>query len=160
MPEARFFMSQLSETQRDRQASFGFLLQLLARRMDNLMKQKLAEIDIDIKIFANLRMLSDKDGINQRELGRLMEFPEYHTSRKVDALVETGFVERRPDPTSRRSVLIFLTDKGREKAKQLPALISAVNNEFLEGLGDEDRQQLIQLLQKVAKIPKDGDLDL
>ncbi|MEM8611021.1 MAG: MarR family transcriptional regulator [Cyanobacteria bacterium P01_H01_bin.105] len=153
-------MLQLSKTQRDRQASFGFLLQLLTRRMDSRMKQKLAEIDIDLKIFANLRMLSDKDGINQRELGRLMEFPEYHTSRNVDALVKAGFVERRPDPNSRRSVLIFLTSKGREKAKQLPKLISEVNNDFLEVLADEERQQLIHLLKKVAKIPKDGDLAL
>ena len=160
MSENRFFMSQLSKTQRDRQNSFGFLLQLLARRMDNLMKEKLAGIDIDLKIFANLRMLSDKDGINQRELGRLMEFPEYHTSRNVDALVKAGFVERCPDPNSRRSVLIFLTDKGREKAKQLPKLVAEVNDDFLEVLDIQERKQLIQLLQKVAKIPEEGDLAL
>ena len=160
MPENRFFMSQLSKTQRGRQNSFGFLLQLLARRMDNLMKQKLAGIDIDLKIFANLRMLSDKDGINQHELGRLMEFPEYHTSRNVDALVKAGFAERRPDPNSRRSVLIFLTNTGREKAKQLPKLIAEVNHEFLEVLDIQERQQLIRLLQKAAGIPEDGDLAL
>ena len=153
-------MSQLSRTQRERQASFGFLLQLLARRMDNLMKQELAGSDIDMRIFANLRILSDRDGIKQRELGRLIEFPEYYTSRSVDALVKAGFVERRPDPNSRRSVLIFLTDKGREKTQQLPELVAKVNEEFLDVLDDEEKQQLIQLLQKVAKIPKGGELAL
>ena len=142
-------MSELSKTQRERQSSFGFLLQLLARRMDNLMKQRLSEIDIDVKIFANLRMLSDKDGINQRELGRLLEFPEYHTSRNVDALVKAGFAERRPDPNSRRSVLIFLTSKGREKAKQLPKIIASVNSEFLTTLDLQEKQQIIKLLQTV-----------
>lgn len=148
-------MSQLSKVQRERQASFGFLLQLLARRMDNLMKQRLSEIDIDMKTFANLRMLSEKDGINQRELGRLMEFPDYFTSRSVDALVEAGFAERRPDPGSRRSVLIFLTSKGRKKAQQLPKIVSSVNSEFLEALNNDERQQVIRLLQKVANIPED-----
>lgn len=148
-------MSQLSKVQRERQASFGFLLQLLARRMDNLMKQRLSEIDIDMKTFANLRMLSEKDGINQRELGRLMDFPDYFTSRSVDALVEAGFAERRPDPSSRRSVLIFLTSKGRKKAQQLPKIISSANNEFLEALNNNERQQVIRLLQKVANIPED-----
>ncbi|MEM6610870.1 MAG: MarR family transcriptional regulator [Cyanobacteria bacterium P01_C01_bin.72] len=150
----------MSKTQRERQSSFGFLLQLLARRMNNLMKQQLSEIDIDLKTFANLRMLSDRDGINQRELGRLLEFPEYHTSRNVDALVKAGFVERRPDPNSRRSILIFLTDKGRKKAKQLPKIISSVNNEFLTALDEKERQQVVLLLQKVANIPEDGDLTL
>ena len=156
----RFIMSKLSKTQRERQSSFGFLLQLLARRMDNLMKQRLSEIGIDVKVFANLRMLSDKDGINQRELGRLLEFPEYHTSRNVDALVKAGFVERRPDPNSRRSVLIFLTDKGREKAKLLPKIIAEVNREFMNALDEKEKQEAVRLLQKVANIPEDGDLNL
>lgn len=153
-------MSKLSKTQRERQSSFGFLLQLLSRRMDNLMKQRLSEIDIDLKTFANLRMLSDGDGINQRELGRLLEFPEYHTSRNVDSLVEAGFVERRPDPHSRRSVLIFLTNKGREKAKQLPKIISSVNTEFLQTLNEHEKQQIVWLLQKVANISEDADSTL
>lgn len=153
-------MSQLSKAQRERQASFGFLLQLLARRMDNLMKQRLSEVDIDLKTFANLRMLSEKDGINQRELGRLMEFPDYFTSRSVDALVEAGLVERRPDPSSRRSVLIFLTSKGRKKAQQLPKIVSSVNNEFLEALNGHEKRQVIQLLQKVANIPEDSNPNL
>ncbi len=148
---------QISRTQRQRQSSFGFLLQLLARRMDNLMKERLAEIGVDKKIFANLRMLSDREGINQRELGRLLEFPEYHTSRNVDALVEAGFVERRPDPKSRRSVLIFLTEKGRKKAAELPGVIAAVNEEFLAHMNAAERQEVVRLLRRAAKIPEDGD---
>ena len=150
-------MAQLSKTQRGRQSSFGFLLQLLDRRMDGLMKQRLAEIDVDLKIFANLRMLADNDGINQRELCRLLEFPEYYTSRNVDALVNAGYVERRPDPHSRRSVLIFLTDKGRKTAAKLPKIISSVNKDFMKALNYEERAQLVSLLQKVANIPKNGD---
>ena len=153
-------MSKLSKTQRERQSSFGFLLQLLARRMDKLMKQRLSEIDIDLKTFISLRMLSDGDGINQRELGRLLDFPEYQTSRNVDALVKTGFVERRPDPNSRRSVLIFLTNKGREKVKYLPKIISSVNRDFLTVLDEQEKKQAVKLLQKIAKIPEDGDPNL
>lgn len=150
-------MSKLSKTQRERQSSFGFLLQLLTRRMDKLMKQRLSEIDIDLKTFVSLRMLSDGDGIKQRELGRLLDFPEYQTSRNVDSLVKAGFVERRPDPNSRRSVLIFLTNKGREKVKQLPKIISSVNRDFLKALDEQERKQAVKLLQKVANIPEDGD---
>ncbi len=150
-------MTQISEAQRRRQSSFGFLMQLLARRIDQDMKLRLAEIGIDVKVFSNLMLLSEKDGITQRELGRLLEFPEYFTSRTVDVLVEKGFAERRPDPDSRRSILVYLTPKGRKKAKELPGIISQVNLSYLKPLELEERTQLIKLLHKVADIDQDGD---
>lgn len=115
------------------------------------MKEQLAKIGIDKKIFSNLMLLLEKDGITQRELGRLLEFPEYFTSRTVDVLVDKGFVERRADPNSRRTTLVYLTDKGRETAKQLPPIIGAVNADYLAPLNIEERKQMISLLQKVAE---------
>lgn len=160
MGRDEFLMTQISEAQRRRQSSLGFLIQILARRIDQEMKQRLAEIGIDTKIFANLMLLSEGDGITQRELGRMLEFPEYYTSRTVDILVAKGLAERRPDPDSRRSVLIFLTSKGREKTKALPSIISAVNSEYLGPLNAKDRQQLVKLLQRVARIDEHGDPNL
>lgn len=143
-------MTQISDAQRRRQSSFGFLIQLLARRIDHDMKDQLAEIDVDVKVFSNLMLLNEKDGITQRELARLLEFPDYFTSRTVDMLVKHGFAERKPDPNSRRTVLVFLTDKGREKARELPKIISAVNGDYLQPLDADERKQLIKLLHKVA----------
>ena len=157
MMEETFIMTEISKAQKERQSSFGFLLQLLARRMDGVMKARLSEIDVDMKIFANLRILAERDGITQRELGRLLDFPEYFTSRNVDLLVEAGFAERRPDPDSRRTVLVYLTKLGRAKAKELPNVVAAANLEFLEPLSKTERQDLIALLHKVARIPTGGD---
>lgn len=140
------------DAEKIRHSSFGFLLQLISRRIDKDMKDELAKLGIDRKVFSNLMMLSEKDGITQRELGRLLEFPEYFTSRTVDVLVEKGFAERRPDPESRRNILVYLTDAGREIAKNLPPIIGSVNESYLEGLTCNEREQLITLLQKVAKI--------
>lgn len=135
-----------------RQSSFGYLLQLIGRRINNDMKLQLADIGIDSKVFSNLMLLSEKDGITQRELGRLLEFPEYFTSRTVDILVENGFAERCPDPASRRTILVYLTDAGRDKAKTLPPIVQCVNESYLEPLTSDERQQLIKLLQKISKI--------
>lgn len=151
-------MTQISESQRRRETSLGFLIQLLARRIDSDMKQRLSDIGIDVKIFSNLMLLSEKDGINQRELGRLLEFPEYFTSRTVDVLVEKGFAERRADPNSRRSILVYLTPKGRKKAMELPTIISEVNARYMKSLTAEKQSLLIQLLHNVADIDH-GDTD-
>jgi len=160
MMESSFIMTQISKAQQNRQSSLGFLVQLLARRIESVMKDELGEIGVDTKIFSNLMMLSEKDGITQRQLGRLLDFPEYYTSRNVDILVEAGYAERRPDPDSRRTVLIYLTETGRKKAKALPTIISSVNSQFMDPLSEKEQQQMIKLLHKVAHIPPGGDPDL
>ena len=152
-------MARLSKGQQECQSSFGHLLQVLARRMNKLMRQRLAEIDIDLKTFASLRMLAGRDGINQRELSKLLEFPGYHTSRSVDALVEHGFVERRPAPNSRRSILIFLPPQGHEKIKQLPDIIDSVNHEFLAHLNEAEKRTTIDLLRKIIYTLEEDDLN-
>ncbi len=145
-------MTQAPEKDGIREHSFGFLIQTLARRIDGDMKERLKEHGVDLKIFANLMFLSIKDGITQREIGNHLNFPDYYTSRNVDALIKEGFAERRPDPTSRRTTLIYLTAKGRKKAAELPDVIRASNEKSLAGLNATEQKQLVRLLQKAAGI--------
>lgn len=109
-------------------------------------------LGVDIKLFAALMLLSEEDGINQRRIGEKLNFPEYFTSRNIDALVEAGFAERRPDPKSRRTILIYLTDSGRAKATQLPAIVKDVNDQIMSGLSHAEKTQVVGLLQKIAGV--------
>lgn len=145
-------MTQTSEARKRRENSFGFLIQTLAKRLDVKMREELKAHDVDLKIFANLMFLAEKDGVNQREIGNTLNFPEYYTSRNVDAMVELGFAERRPDPNSRRSFLIFLTPAGKAKAKELPPVIKRVNDQVLADLSEEERRQVVGLLKRVAGV--------
>lgn len=147
-----FLMTQIKRTKHVREGSFGFLIQTLARDIDTKMKAALREVDVDVKVFANLMLLADEDGINQRTLGEKLNFPEYFTSRNVDALVEAGFAERKPDPNSRRSFLIYLTESGRKKASELPRIVKQVNDDTLSDLNASERQQVVKLLQRAAGI--------
>ena len=145
-------MTQAPETDGIRENSFGFLIQTLARRIDGDMKERLKGHGVDLKIFANLMFLSAKDGVTQREIGNSLNFPDYYTSRNVDALIKEGFAERRPDPNSRRTTLIFLTAKGRKKAAELPDVIRASNEKTLAALSAGERTQVVRLLQKAIGI--------
>ena len=146
-------MTQITKAKGIREGSFGFLVQTIARELDAKLKVALKKVGVEVTIFANLMLLAEEDGVNQRTMGEKLNFPEYFTSRNVDALVKAGFAERRPDPTSRRSFLIFLTDAGRKKAAQLPRIIKRVNDDLLADLTDAERDQLVGLLQKIAGIP-------
>ncbi|UZD90308.1 MarR family winged helix-turn-helix transcriptional regulator [Cognatishimia activa] len=144
------FLMKLSKQPGMRKASLGFLIQIMARRIEDGMKSLLNEHEIDIKNFPNLITLRDHDGLSQRELGRYMDFPEYSTSRHVDSLVRDGYAERRPDPNSRRAVKVHLTKIGREKADLLPGIIRESNRNVLKGLEPEEAEQLLILLQKLV----------
>jgi len=144
-----YLMAQVPDHRRTRETSFGFAIQNIARRLDAEMKRELAEIDLDLKLFANLMVLAEEDNINQSEIGKRLNFPEYYTSRAVDALVEAGYVDRLPDPNSRRTNRIVLTKVGREKANQLPAIVQSVNERFQSNLNPEEQRTLMRLLGKL-----------
>lgn len=145
-----FLMTQITLQDHRREESFGFLIQTIARTIEVKMKAELKTVGVDIRIFANLMALGREDGINQREIGARLNFPDYYTSRNVDALVEAGYAERRPDPDSRRTYLVYLTKAGRAKAKELPAIVARVNDEVLKDLPEKDQAALIGILQTVA----------
>ena len=152
MAWSHYLMTNISRARAAREGSFGFLIQTLARRIDARMKEELKAEGGDIKVFTLLMTLREEDGINQRQLGAKLSFPEYFTSRNVDALVAAGYAERQQDPNSRRSFLVFLTDKGRETAERLPMVVRRVNDETLAHLTEAERKRAVVLLQKVAGI--------
>ena len=152
MKNGYLLMTQVPKARAVREQSFGFLVQSIARGVDAKLKAELSEVGIDVKIFANLMLLWEEDGISQRALAQKLNNPEYFTSRNIDALVAAGFAVRESDPTSRRTYLIHLTDAGRAKAKLLPKIIKRVNDEALADLDAAEKAQLVPLLQKVAGV--------
>ena len=85
---------------------------------------------------------------------RVVTFEGIHSDarRIASGLVDAGLAERRTDPNSRRSYLIYLTKEGRIKADSLPPVIKRVNDEVLAGLTATERQQVVDLLQKATGV--------
>jgi DNA-binding MarR family transcriptional regulator len=61
-------------------------------------------------------------------------------------LEAAGFVERLPDPTDRRVVLIGLTEKGTEEAEGLMADVQEKLIGLVNYLGEENSKTLIHLM--------------
>ena len=66
-----------------------------------------------------LNTLHTEDGITQKELADRCRMDEATISRNLDKLSRSGYLERKPDPASRRSFLICLTEEGRREAETL-----------------------------------------
>jgi DNA-binding MarR family transcriptional regulator len=70
------------------------------------------------------------------------------TSR-LDALEKEGLVRRLRDPGDRRSVLVELTEKGRQKHEQAMAIQAPKEAVLAAALTESEKEQLNSLLRRV-----------
>jgi DNA-binding MarR family transcriptional regulator len=75
-------------------------------------------------------------------------------SRMVDDLVQRGFVARQEDVEDRRMKRVRITDAGDMVIRRLNAARLVGLEEFVERLGDDERQVLGQLLDRLLERPE------
>ena len=68
----------------------------------------------------------------------------------VDSLEERGYVRRERNPDDRRAYLLQLTPEGRRMQVRARKVMLGAEDELLGSLNQSERQQLRELLAKVA----------
>ena len=141
-----------SDIKHVRENSLGWLLKRTSQRMEQTMAKELSKIDLDVKYFAVIMTLWEKEGVTQTELSKAVGVPGYTTTRILDKMEEMQYVQRRLDPNNRRAHRIFLTKQGRDIGKCLPAVVRKANSAFFSSLSTERKDWLVRTLQKVLGI--------
>ena len=98
---------------------------------------------------AVLAALADFGPHVQRDLAVRLAIDPSDMAKIVDELAGAGSVERARDAADRRRVTVTLTDAGRELLAELDAEAVAVQDDVLEPLSEDEREQLDALLRKV-----------
>ena len=96
-----------------------------------------------------LTTLLRHEGVNQGRLAELLDVEPITVCRMVDRLQEAALVERRADPSDRRSWRLFLTLRAHDLLAQLRPLADALIEEALVGIDISDRDRLRDLLDKI-----------
>lgn len=130
----------------DSSANLGFLLHDVARLMRKRFEQHARGLGLTRSQWHALAYLSRNENISQTGLADLLDLEPITLSRTVDRLVDTGFVERVPDPSDRRVWRLRLTKAGRSKLDQVRAPGDKTRAETLEGISEADRARLIGTL--------------
>ena len=71
-------------------------------------------------------------------------------TNRVDRLTERGYVERSPDPSDRRGVLVRLTPAGRRAVDEAFESLLGSERELLSELSESDRRDLAELLRRLS----------
>ena len=85
------------------------------------------------------------------QIGDRVLVPSATMTSTLDLLEGRGWVERRPNPDDRRSLLVEITAAGSAAANQILAGIRKVEVATLSGLTLAEREQLLDLLAKIIE---------
>lgn len=127
-------------------------IQRASRLLERELRANFAKHDLQLWEFDILGTLRRNGPPFQLTAGQLVESAMVTSgaiTNRIDRLVARGLVTREVDPDNRRSVLITLSDKGRELID--PVVVSHVDleAELLSRLGDRDQQRLADLLREL-----------
>jgi len=96
----------------------------------------------------------DADGpMSQQELGERIGKDRTSVVAIIDELEGEGLVERRRNPDDRRAYALEVTARGRDWIERAGPVIERAEDGLLAALGDDERDLLVGLLQRVLFSP-------
>ena len=121
----------------------------LARRLDRARGAAFAEHGLDgweFDVLSALRRAGTPYELSPGQLVAQTLVTSGTMTNRVDRLVARGWVEREPDPTDRRGVIVRLTPDGKAAVDGAFAALLDAEHQLLADLPDRDRQRLAALL--------------
>lgn len=114
-----------------------------------MLRQKLEPYKITPPQFAVLSFLWEREGINQIQLGELMDVDNATISGILDRLEKVGYVRREKNIEDRRSFSLAITEEGKKIRHELKLLSMEHYKNLTKNLTEEEFATLIKLLSKL-----------
>lgn len=107
-------------------------------------------------LLVTVLQLAGDQGVRQKDLAQELGINASSLSEQIDRLEQQCYLERRANPEDKRSTLIVLTEKGKARAWELQDERQAAAAGFCAGLSEEEKDQLIALLDKLLQSGEAG----
>ncbi|HWJ09985.1 MAG TPA: MarR family transcriptional regulator [Nocardioides sp.] len=124
----------------------------LAHHVDRARRQAFTAHDIESWEFDVLAALRRAGRPYELSPGRLLRetlVTSGTMTNRVDRLATRGLVERHPDPSDRRGVLVRLTPEGKDAVDGAFAALLDAERDLLTGLSTKDQKELADLLRRL-----------
>lgn len=114
--------------------------------------------EMTLMICIEQRNPSDEEGLKVSEISRLLGFSPPTITQLINSLEAKKMVERHADPSDRRVVRVKLTESGKQFTRKAEQYRDAALDELVRYLGEQETEQLIDLLLKVHAFIEDHPL--
>ncbi|MGE4372810.1 MAG: MarR family winged helix-turn-helix transcriptional regulator [Xanthobacter sp.] len=108
----------------------------------------------EFDVLATLRRSGKPYALTPTELYEAAMISSGSMTNRIDRLEKTGLVTRQPNPADKRGTLVVLTTKGLALIEHAVGAHVANQHAIVNGLNDEERHQLSELLAKLLKTQK------
>ncbi|RQP16238.1 MAG: MarR family transcriptional regulator [Parapedobacter sp.] len=131
--------------------AYSFLLDRTARRVKQYAQYQFncQQFGITVDQWAILKNLNQYTDLSQKELAEYCGKDQPTLTRIVDLLVNKKLVERRANPTDRRSFVVHLTAAGKQKVETLSGEISKIRMQAWKNLNEKDFGHLKRILNTI-----------
>ncbi|MEU0494525.1 MarR family transcriptional regulator [Mycobacterium sp. NPDC006124] len=119
-----------------------------SRLLVAIASRSIAENDDTLTIaqFRTLVILSTRGPVNLATLAGLLDVRPSTTGRMVERLVGAGLIDRRPNPDSRRELVVDLTARGRRVVAAVTSERRRLLAEIVATMPEDDRHGLVRAL--------------
>jgi DNA-binding MarR family transcriptional regulator len=124
------------------------------RRIHRALDETLAEFGLDMgdyKVLNTLSQLGEPFRSTPGRLAKRMDLSSGAMTNRLDRMEEAGLIRRLPDSNDRRSVVVEMTDHGRETILKAIGVQAQKEAFFAAALNPKEKEQLNGLLRKLMR---------
>lgn len=96
-----------------------------------------------------LELLSQGDGVEQKYIAEHCEIESATAGSILNRMESAGLIERKRLDGNRRSLFVFLTEKGKEAAFKVQNIFVEAEKKAFDGIDDQEKIVLCEKLKKI-----------
>ena len=133
----------------DMNLSLGFILNRTSIQSKALFTQRIKQFDISPEQWSLVFRTVESKGLTQKELSDSTYKDQANITRSIDRLEKKSLLKRVPNHNDRRIINIFPTEDAINLVDTIIPISSEFNSFLTKDFSEEEKQQLIKLLNKV-----------
>ncbi len=130
---------------------FGIVIHQTDLTLTNYVKSKLAPFNLAPEQNLNMMLLWEKDGLNQNEIAEELNKDKTNIARMLYSLEQKGFIQRIASEHDRRSLRVYLTEKGKELGTSIIPIAEEFNDLVCKGIAEEDLMVVRKVLSRMCE---------
>lgn len=129
--------------------SFHYLIMAEHSTFQKELLSRLRDTGLTIGQPKILDYLKDHNGISQKEIAKGCHIEPGTLTTLLNRMEEAGLVERRMLHGNRRSLYVFLTEKGSLLSRQVDHAFSDLEELAFRDISSEDREKFLRIFQRI-----------